>query len=558
MDKRTVLAFVLIGVILVLWPYYQRLITPPSLRQKTIEKSTAEEPSKNNIEKEKEIKKEKGIKQKEEIKVEEEKLIKVDTDLYTGFFSTRGGTVKSWILKKYKKRDNSELDLIKNNINGNLGIGFISLEGDTVNLSNRTFKPVGMKMNDTTSLVFDDSGKAELRLICNFDEEKYVEKIMKFSKDAYTFEMTVKFSNLNSVVADRTYWVIWGCGLTSSENSLKDEARYSKIYALMGDEVESLAPKGKDERKLITGKTGWIGVGIKYFTAVIIPDNFYGKEALLYGSVEKIGKDIIDEDFYGEFRTEFKEEKIQQDSYKIFIGPLEYPIISGFKIGLEKIMNFGWNIIRPIGKLIYYTLRFLYSFMGNYGIVIIVFSIIIKILFYPLTRSSSRAMRKMQEIQPQMTELREKYKKDPQKLNKAMMRLYKEKGVNPLGGCLPMLLQMPVFFAMYPLFYQMIEFRGAKFIWWIKDLSIPDTVAKLNLGMFQWNLNILPIIWAGSMFFQNKLTMKDPKQKMMVYLMPVIMLVFFNNLFSSGLVLYWTVFNILSIFGQFFIIWKKK
>ena len=161
-------------------------------------------------------------------------------------------------------------------------------------------------------------------------------------------------------------------------------------------------------------------------------------------------------------------------------------------------------------------------------------------------------MKKMQKIQPLMNDLREKYKKDPQKLNKAMMRLYKEHKVNPLGGCLPLLLQMPVFIAMYPLFYQMIEFRGAKFVWWIKDLSTPDTVAKLNLGFMTWNLNILVLIWVASMFIQNRFTMKDPKQKMMVYLMPLMMLIFFNNLFSSGLVLYWTVFNILTTIQQIF------
>ena len=151
-----------------------------------------------------------------------------------------------------------------------------------------------------------------------------------------------------------------------------------------------------------------------------------------------------------------------------------------------------------------------------------------------------------------MTELRKKHKKDPQKLNKAMMRLYKEQKVNPLGGCLPLLFQMPVFIAMYPLFYQMIEFRGAKFALWINDLSSPDTVAQLDLGFMTWNVNPLVLIWVASMFFQNKLTMKDPKQKMMVYLMPIMMLVFFNNLFSSGLVLYWTVFNLLTTIQQLY------
>jgi len=493
------------------------------------------------------------------IPIEKEKLIKVDTDLYTGVISTRGGTIKNWILKKYKKKDGSQLDLIKDHTAENLGIGFVTIDGDTLHLSKMPFEPAGIDIEDSTYLNFDEFGKAELQLICRIDSDKYIEKTMTFKKDKYPFKMDVKFVGLDNFIADREYWVSWGCGLTSSESKLEDDAKYSKIYAMMGDEVESLDPKDPEEKTvLLTGETRWIAVGIKYFAAAIIPDNFYGKEAIISGRLEKVGKDLIDEDFYGEIKAEFSEEKVHQDSYKIFIGPLEYTMISGFNVELQKIMGFGWKILRPISKLIYHILRFLYSYVGNYGVVIIIFSVIVKILFFPLTRSSFKSMRKMQAIQPMVVELKEKYKKDPQKLQRATMRLYKEQGVNPLGGCLPLLLQMPVFIAMYPLFYQMIEFRGAKFVWWIKDLSSPDTVAKLNLGLIDWNLNILPIIWVVSMYIQNKLTMKDPKQKMMVYLMPVMMLIFFNNLFSSGLVLYWTVFNLLTMIQQFSIQRKSK
>ena len=561
MDRRTVLAFLLIGIILILSPYFQKLMIPPQPANTQTQKY-------NNIpEKESEVP---GIKEEPEVRIvirvkeQEEpakqgKIIVIDTDLYKGVISTKGGLIKNWVLKKYYKKDGSDLDLIADTDAPNLGVGFISLDGDSIDLSKLMFEAVGISEKDTTMLVFGRDNTAELRLVCSLGEDKYVEKIMTFKKDEYPFDMTVRFEGLQDVIADREYWVNWGSNLTSSEKTFKEDQKYSKIYAFMGDETESVNPKnGEAKPKVLSGKTHWIAVRIKYFAAAIIPVGFSAKEVVLSGSAIKNGKEIIGEKFYGELKSDFSEKKLQEDTYKIFIGPLEYPLIKSFDVKLEKIMGFGWKFIRPIAKVIYQMLMFLQSYIGNYGWVIIIFSVLIKILLYPLTRSSYVSMKKMSALQPKITELREKYKKDPQKLNKATMRLYKEEGVNPLGGCLPMVLQMPIFFAMYPVFYQMIEFRGAKFIWWIKDLSVPDTVATLNLGFTEWNVNILMLVWVTTMFISNKLTMKDPKQKMMVLLMPVVMLIMLNNVFPSGMTLYWTVFNVLTTAQQLFIQRKKS
>jgi len=163
----------------------------------------------------------------------------------------------------------------------------------------------------------------------------------------------------------------------------------------------------------------------------------------------------------------------------------------------------------------------------------------------------------MQEMQPLMTELREKYKKEPQKLQQAQMKLYKEHKINPVGGCLPMLLQMPIFISLYPIFSS-IELRGASFIWWIKDLSQPDTVATIptilpfNNLMYGNQFNVLVIIYAITLFIQQKIMMKDPKQKMMVYFMPIMLLLFLNR-WSSGFILYWLFFNLLSIIQRYLV-----
>ncbi len=557
MDRNTILAFLVIGLIIILFPYYQEIVMPPSQQEapQKVLPEKSEEPA--VIEKREKRPPKKEIEEKRKIEEsyeQKEKLITIDTDLYICVISTKGGTIKNWILKKYNKKDGSQLDLIKNNISGNLGVSFTTFDGDTINTGNMSFEPIEIDFEDSTRLTFGRSDQIELHLLCKIEEERYIEKILKFNKNEYPFNMGVKFTGLNGIIADREYWVSWGSALTPSEEKFEDDFKYSKIHAMMGDELETLDPNGDDEKSATpTGNTRWIALHSKYFAVAIMPDGFSGIEANLSGSVKKsnTNKQILDEDFYAAIKAEFNDEDVQRDDYKILIGPLEYPMITGLEVDLEKIMGFGWKLFRPISKLIYHTLRFLQSYIPNYGLVIIIFSILVKILFYPLTHKSYVSMKKMQNIQPLMKELREKHKKNPQKLNKAMMRLYKEHKVNPLGGCLPLLLQMPVFIAMYPLFYRMIEFRGAKFVWWINDLSSPDTVAQLNLGFMTWNLNILVLIWVASMFIQNKLTMKDPKQKMMVYLMPLMMLIFFNNLFSSGLVLYWTVFNVLTTIQQF-------
>ena len=203
-------------------------------------------------------------------------------------------------------------------------------------------------------------------------------------------------------------------------------------------------------------------------------------------------------------------------------------------------MNFGWPIIRPSSIAFYYTLKFLHDkVVYNYGWAIIILAILIKIILYPLTRKSYKSMRAMQSLQPKITALKEKYKDDPQKLNQETMKLYKKEGVNPMGGCLPLLLQMPVLFALFNLFRTTIMLRQASFLGGlITDLSAPDGI----LGGF----NLLPILMGITMIIQQRLSNQDPKQKAMAYFMPIFLVFIFFNL-SSGLNLYYLMFNLITI-----------
>jgi YidC/Oxa1 family membrane protein insertase len=215
-------------------------------------------------------------------------------------------------------------------------------------------------------------------------------------------------------------------------------------------------------------------------------------------------------------------------------------------------VDFGWKWIRPLSRLIFAFMLLCHRAIPNYGVVIIILSALTKLLFWPLTQKSFKSMREMQRLQPEMAAMKEKYKNDPQRLNKAMMELYRERGVNPVGGCLPLLLQMPVFISLFNVLRLTIELRRAPFMLWIRDLSAPDVVARMpfSLPFIGDAVSVLPILMGIAMFLQQKMSATDPKQAAMTYMLPIVFTVMFFR-FPSGLVLYWLVNNVLTIGHQY-------
>jgi YidC/Oxa1 family membrane protein insertase len=303
----------------------------------------------------------------------------------------------------------------------------------------------------------------------------------------------------------------------------------------------------------MNGNTDWIATRTKYFLAAIIPMQGNTSGAVFGGEGRQVGE-ILERRYDTSLICNVDDNSLN-NSFRIFMGPIDYSVLSDYDNGLDALlMNHGWyeRTFRPISLLILRVFKFFQLFIPNYGIVIIIFSILVKIVVYPLTKKSYKSMKEMSRVQPLLSEIREKYKNDPQRMNKETMKLYKEHGINPLGGCLPMLLQLPLLGALFIVFRSTIQLRGASFIpGWIDDLSEADTIFHLpfSLPLYGDQFNILPIIMAGTMIFQSKMTMQDPKQKAMVYLMPIFMLLIFNQ-FPSGLNLYYTMFNVLTILQQ--------
>ncbi|MAP66505.1 MAG: protein translocase component YidC, partial [Candidatus Marinimicrobia bacterium] len=223
-------------------------------------------------------------------------------------------------------------------------------------------------------------------------------------------------------------------------------------------------------------------------------------------------------------------------------------------VGLENAISFGWTIIQPFTKGILFVLMFLKKYINNYGLVLILFAFIVRIVTGPLTKKAAISSQKMQSIQPKLQKIQKKYKNNPQKLNAETIALYRDNGVNPLGGCLPILIQMPLLFSLFLVFRTTIEFRGAGFFWWINDLSQPDVIFELpfSVPLYGSYVCLLPLLMSITMFIQQSYTMAknvDKNTKIMMQSMSLVFFLIFNT-FPSGLNLYYTVTNILSIFQQ--------
>jgi len=288
------------------------------------------------------------------------------------------------------------------------------------------------------------------------------------------------------------------------------------------------------------GNSRWVAAASRYFCIVLLPH-----------SRERVSGFVAP----GEGGS--PEVSLETGSVTVYAGPVGYTVLSALGSDTGKMVDFGFPVIRQLAQLIFLYLERVLSFIGNWGVRIMVLAVTLQILMMPLTRKSYVAMQKMQKLSPAIKEIQKKYASDPQKQQIAMQKLYKESGANPLGGCLPMILQMPVFFAMYRVLGNAVELRGAPFVLWVTDLSRPEILIPFQspiLGL--QGIGLMALVTAAFMLIQQKMNSASmQQQKGMMYLMPVMMGYFFMK-FAAGLNLYWMVYNILSMVNQGVI--KKK
>jgi YidC/Oxa1 family membrane protein insertase len=453
-----------------------------------------------------------------------EQTVTIETDLVRVGLSNRGGVIRSWELKRYhmagpekkpvqlvyqegKFRGPLSITVANADIDKAIREGLYNIEKDFTSLD--AAHPVGhvtMRFHDSVTHLG-------------------VEKQLTFHHDSYVVDVSVAMEGVTEpydVGLGTNFGIVeWGSGFIGVIGSAWR----------VDDKLEKETPEKELERK---GTVQWVALHDKYFLSVLIPKQ--GTAALAKNEGDKIVSAGVRMAASG---------AASSAALQLYAGPKEHDTLRSLKVGLEEMIDFGffifgsWTVVKSVAKPIFYVLRFIHDYAYNYGVTIILLTMGIKLLFAPLQYKSYKSMKMMRLIQPKIAAVQEKYKGDRDRLNKELMKLYKDQKVNPLGGFLPMILQMPVFVALFNVLYTTIDLRQAPFMLWITDLSVQDPYY------------VLPVIMGATMFIQQKITptTMDPAQAKIMLVLPVGMTFLFVN-FPAGLVLYWVTNNTLTISQQ--------
>ncbi len=556
MDKKSLLGMAMIAVFVMVWAYWQSMnqpATPVGLNNDTTQTATVNE---KRVEPKQDI-----IDYKDSANVDRhfgkhfskfsegnERIITIETDLYTAKISSKGGVIKKWTLKQYNKWDQVPTQLI----NGNKGELYLS------------FRTTDNKRIDSRDLYFQFEnldkdyyriGKdQEFSIVSKLEvaDGQSIVNAIKLHGSDYTIDANINVTGMDDVITNRGYDLVWSDGIKYQEKNSVDESTDGTAILRMGGEIEEF---NADEEPISpTGIIDYAAIKTKYFGMAIIPQPWQEFDGTVdvEGTSKKVRNDGLVEKYEVAIRLPY-DGGDQSNSFKIYLGPLEYDRLE--KYGITDMVNFGFRYgIRQIGEyLMLPLLNLIHGMIPNYGIALIIFSIIIKFLLYPLSIKQLQSTQKMQVLAPEIAKVREKYADDNTKQQQEIMQLYSKYGANPAGGCLPMVLQMPILFALWQLLRSQIDLRQTEFIWWITDLSVPDKLFYIGIP-FMPIVSGLALAMGITMFIQQKLTITDPRQKSMIYMMPVMMTIMFSNL-PAGLNLYYFMFNLLSIGQQ---VWMNK
>lgn len=462
-----------------------------------------------------------------------EKKAIVDTPLYYAEFSNRGAVLTSFRLKKFQDDFGKPLEMIPQISGAIRPLGFNFEDPEISKIAAGAIYKL-----DREQITLNGANAGELQFVYS-GNGYYFRKYLKFRADTYILDCVVEAKRNNLPIPVR---LTWGPGIENTQSyKKKDAVKPSRAIVNSGNEIERLDPPKDMSFTKIGSTVRWAGVENNYFVSAIIP--IQSSDAYLNGvSTDKkaIHNVVVTV-------AELKQEPFQ---LRVFIGPKDYVLLRQIGMDLENAVDFGF--FGPITKALFFALRYFYDFTKNWGWAIVLLTILIKILFVPFMQKSFSSQKKLQQMQPELKKIQERYGKmkndDPRKqnMNAEIMGLHKRYGVNPLGGCLPMLVQMPVLFAFYSLLSNAIELRQAPFALWLQDLSRPDPY---------W---VTPLLMGGTMLIQQRMTpVSDPMQQRMLYIMPVMFTYISLNL-QSGLVLYWLLSNVLGIAHQWYFMRQQK
>jgi len=375
-----------------------------------------------------------------------------------------------------------------------------------------------------------------------------VKKVLTFEADSYLIHCNILVQNgSNMPISDSM--VICIPGHFNEEVKHRSRFAYEGPVAYIDNKFTTIKPKDIGDKDTYSGTVAWAGYTSRYFLTAVMPDTPEAAALKLSFAHEVVTNRLVSQ------MPRIDPAKQNQQSFTLYMGPKSHKILSQYDNLLKKSVNFGFFDI--LAKPLLIAMNFIHDIIPNYGVAIIVLTIFIKLIFWPLGTKSYKSMNEMKKVQPLMTQIREKYKNDKQRMNQEIMALYKTYKVNPASGCLPLLVQMPIFFALYRMLYMAIELRHAPFVGWIRDLSCPDRLFHFNFAIpfmdAPYGIPVLTLLMGASFLLQQKMTPTggDPIQAKMMMLMPIFMTVLFIN-FPAGLVLYMFVNNIISMGQQYY------
>ena len=542
MDRKTLTGFILIGAILLLWPSYLELISPSEKSKEDVVT-----PDTSLVEKYSEQTLDDPIKTVLENPVVEEQTFIIEGKNYIAEVSNvGGGSITSYTLTKHLKKSESSLNLIDGYNSNNLVVSFVNQSGEVISLDKNWSLVSGGSAN------LSETSPEVSFLFTTEHLGSQVTKELSFYFDSYEIDISTSLRNLKDVSLDEKYTLSWVGGLPEHEGT--QDAMFMEGLISQAGSIESFrvgaagffGSSGSSnvdaEEKRYVGQADFAGYRTKYFGLFFVPQKSDFVEITKYPTPLRAGVDIsITQD-------------INLEKNKLYLGPLDYSSVENLGVGLEeKIL--GWQWLSSVSWLVYSIMIALYSFIPNYGVVVVLFAILIKLVTYPLMAKQLRSSKKMQEISPLMNQIKIKYKNNPTLQQQKMAALFQENKINPLAGCLPLLIQMPVLMSVFMVFRNTIEFRGESFVLWINDLSAADTLFVVG-GI---PINVLPFLMSFSMYYTMKLSSatqpaggdpaQEATQQMMKYMFPGMMFFLFYA-FPSGLNLYYLCFNIMQIVQQ--------
>lgn len=489
-----------------------------------------------------------------------ESTVEVVTPLYRLIISSIGGRVISWETFEHQSYLGTPVQLIGEDIPA-FGLDALLFSNEELDLGAARYE-----IDRASGLrVLANGGSRSLTLTTRTAGGLEIRKVFTFDPEVYGYDVDFVLTGEDPVRAAESLDLLgtpedfrfgWNQGVIPTERVQKMELPSLRSVARIGDEFQkykrdSLKKGAEKVTGQWSGSVQYAGLQTRYFTVLgVVP---VVGDGVVEGTI-RLGGDqgLMTQSWSIDLPAQRGVgSDIATSRLHYYIGPQEERRLKPYGRNLEGGMDLGWKWIRPLSVIVLKGMEWMHRFIPNYGLIIIIFSVLTKLMFYPLTKTSTESMKKMSGLQPKMKALQEKYKDDKDALNKATMALYKEEGVNPAAGCLPILIQSPVFIALYQALNHTISLRGQPFFGWIQDLSQPDALTTLPFALpfLGSDLNVLPILMAVAMYFQTKLTPSTGGGQMaaMNTMMPLFMVFIFYNM-PSGLVMYWLVNTIMQAY----------